>query len=290
MTHRGGELVSDILLWQNLERQLQEQIDHFPGGAGVCIHDLAAQRTLAHSGDVIFPTASTIKIHVLVQLLRRAERDEVELHEAVTLTDEMLVGGSGVLIHLDGAQAGTLSLSLLDLANLMIILSDNSATNICIDYAGGFDQVNGLLDELGLPQSRLRRKMVDQDAAKADAENVSTPQELVHLLTLLHEGQPSQWVAEQALAILKKPKRAVLNQAIPDGIEVANKPGGVPGVRCDAGLIYQPGRPYAVAVMSAFGLCSPAEQEKRMVRMAQTVHETMAVLAGSNRFGHGVFG
>lgn len=280
--------MSDTQLWQGLERRLQEQIDRFPGVAGICVGDLGAQRTLATNGDVIFPTASTIKIHVLVQLLCRAERGEIRLDEMVRLSTDTLVGGSGVLVHLDGAQEGKLALSLLDLANLMIILSDNTATNICIDRAGGFDAVNGLLRELDLPQTKLRRKMVAQAAAAANAENVSTPQELVQLLTLLHADQPSPPVAQQTLAILKKPKRAVLNQAIPPEIPVANKPGGIPRVRCDAGLVYLPQRPYAIAVMSAFGLCPPPEQEQRLVHMAQTVHETMVALASSNRFGHGV--
>lgn len=280
--------MSDTQVWQGLKRRLKAQVDEFPGVAGFCVYDILAQRTLAGNGDVLFPTASTIKIHVLVQLLRRAERGEIDLYEKASLSADVLVGGSGVLVHLDGAQDGSLSLSLLDIANLMIILSDNTATNICIDRAGGFDAVNGLLAELGLPQSKLRRKMVDQLSAAQNAENVSTPQELVRLLRLLHEGQPSAWVAEQTLAILKKPKRAVLNQAVPPEIDVANKPGGVSRVRCDAGLVYLPERPYAVAVMSTFGLCPPPEQEQRLVRMAQTIHETMAALAASNRFGHGV--
>lgn len=281
--------MSDNQLWRKLKQDLQRQVDTFPGVAGVCIHDLHAQRTMALNGDELFPTASTIKIHVLVQLLRRAASNEIDLSDQVHVSSDLLVGGSGILCHLESAQRDQLYLSLLDLAALMIMVSDNTATNICIDYAGGLDAVNALLRELDLPQTKLRRKMMDTTAARANAENISSPQELVRMLSLLEAGMPSSEVATQTLSILKKPKRDVLGRVLPPTVPLANKPGAVERTRCDAGLIYLQRRPYAIAIMSKFALCPASEQEQYLFNMAQTVYKTMQALAVSNRFGHGVY-
>ncbi len=165
------------LLWQRLQRTLTHEIEAFDGVAGIALRDLSGELALAINGDELFPTASTIKIHVLVQLLLRAERGEIDLHERITMPPPEPVLGSGVLAYLPGP----VELSLLDVATLMIIASDNTATNLCIDRAG-IDETNALLRGLGLHSTHLRRKMMDHLAAVREEENVSTPAELVQLI------------------------------------------------------------------------------------------------------------
>jgi beta-lactamase class A len=96
-------------------------------------------------------------------------------------------------------------------------------------------------------------------------------------------------VATQALEILKKPKNDFLSRVLPESVPLASKPGAVERVRCDAGLIYLPRRPYAIAIMSKFAFCSVVEQEQFLADVAQIAYETMCALAASNRFGHEVF-
>jgi hypothetical protein len=109
------------------------------------------------------------------------------------------------------------------------------------------------------------------------------------MLELLYQGKPTPGVAEQCLSILKKPKRAPLfNRAIPVGVPLANKSGGMERVRCDAGIVYLAQRPYALAVMTKSALCEPPEQERFVIDVARTVHETMAMLDNTSEFGQGI--
>jgi len=271
------------LLWQRLENALQRQISDFPGIAGVAIKELSTGQMLSINGDEIFPTASSIKIHVLTQLLVRAEAGAIDLQQRIAIQPESHVLGSGVLAYL----AGPLDLTLLDIAILMIIASDNTATNICID-AAGLAATNDLLRGLGLTETKLQRKMMDHIAAVREQENIATPNELVTMLELLHRDQPSPWVAQQALAILKKPKHGFIDRALP-GVTVANKPGWVDGAMCDVALVYLPRRPYLVAMMSKHSLCTPRQQEQFLFDLTTTIHAHMANLDMVNQYGRLVY-
>lgn len=272
------------LLWQRLEQELQRLVSDFPGVVGVAIQELTTGLTLEINADEIFPTASTIKIHVLVQLLTRAEAGEIDLQQRVAVSPDGHVLGSGVLAYLSGPVA----LTLRDLAILMIIASDNTATNLCID-AAGLAETNALIQRLGLSQTRLQRKMMDHLAAVREQENIATPNELVRLFHLLYEGQPSPWVAQQALEILKKPKHGFIDRALPSTVAVANKPGWVDGVMCDAALVELPRRPYLVALMTKHGMVNPLAQEQFLFTLAQTIHSHLVNLDGSNRYGRLVY-
>ena len=271
--------MSKSLLWERLERALARSVEEFQGVAGVSVKDLSSGLSLSVNGDEEFPTASTIKIHVLTQLLVRAERGEVDLDSRITVTPEMRIGGSSVLSQLHG----DIELTALNLAMLMVTVSDNTATNLCIDMAG-MDQTNALLRELGLKKTTLRRRMFDIEAIARGDENVATPNECVAMLAMLHEGKPSPGVARRCLEILKSPKQSALTRALPD-LPIANKPGYMGRVYCDAGIVYLPERPYAVAVMTTFGLSEHLEQERSVIDMVREIHRTMEAIAETNYLG-----
>ena len=275
--------MSSTLLWQRLEERVARKVGKFAGVAGVAVKDLAGGQTLSINGDEVFPTASTIKIHVLTQLLARAERGELDINDTMRITREMHVPGSGVLASMER----DVELSILDVAVLMIIVSDNTATNLCIDMAG-IEGTNALLRDLGLTKTMLRRKMQDKAAVARNDENVSTPAECVAMLEHLQAGRPSPWVAEQCLSIIKKSKASPLSQVIPTGVPLANKPGGMDRVRCDAGIVYLPNRPYAIAVMTKFALGTVQQQDRFIVDVAGAVHNTMVALDSTNDYGLGV--
>lgn len=276
--------MTNMAIWKRLEAQVGGMVAEFPGVAGVCVKDLARGDGFSIRGEEVFPTASTIKIHVLTRLLLLAERGEFDLDQVVRVQPEMRTLGSGVLTYLEGQ----VELSAFDIAILMIIVSDNTATNLCIDWAG-VEGTNALLRELRLTETTLRRKMQDRQAIAQGRENVATPDECVAMMELLYQGKPTPRVAEQCLAILKKPKSAPLfNRAIPVGVPLANKPGGMERVRCDAGIVYLERRPYAMAVMTKFALCEPPEQERFVIDVARRVHETMAMLDSTSDFGQGI--
>ena len=275
--------MSNSWLWHRLHDRIGSLVEDYAGVAGVCVKDLNSGQRIAVRGDEEFPTASTIKIHVLTRLLIRVEKGELDLDQMIHLTPQQFVPGSGIITYLEGP----LSFSLLDIAILMIVLSDNTATNLCIDLAG-IDETNAMLRELGMKQTTLRRKMQDMASVARNHENIATPAECVDMLELLYQGKPSTFVSERCLSILKKPKNGSLNKALPATIPLANKPGGMERVRCDAGVVYLPRRPYAIAVMTKFGLAEPLALERIIIDVARLVHETMVALDTSSDYGQGI--
>jgi len=236
-----------MLLKEKLEYNLKLVAKNFPGVMGIGIKDLEKGDEIFVNGDEIFPIGSSIKIPILIEFFKKAEAGLIKPEAQLTLQEKHMVGGSGVLQEL---QPGQVTMPLLDYATLMITVSDNVATNILIDLVT-MEDVNRTLTHLGLEKTKLQRKMIDLEAAKAGRENVSIPKEMIKLMDLLYKGETlSQYVRENTLRIMKKPKQAVIRASVPDNIAVADKPGGVEGVSCDIGMVFLPRRPYAIAVMT----------------------------------------
>src|SRR5262249_26011586 len=148
----------------------------------VSIQDRKTGSTIDLRADELFPTASSIKPAVLLELYHQAEAGGVDL-QATTTPPTPRVGGGGVL----EALGDHVSLTWHDLAVLMMVWSDNEATNVLIRRVG-MDAVNRRLDGLGLPRTRLRRQMMDLEAARRGEENVTTPSELRRLLEAVEDG------------------------------------------------------------------------------------------------------
>ncbi len=272
------------LLWQKLEQQLVVRAKDFPGVAGIALRDVTEGLTIQINADEIFPTASTIKLHVLTKLLQRAEAGEIDLDELIAIDPADHVLGSGVIAYLQGP----LTFSLRDLATLMMIASDNTATNLCMERAG-IAETNSLLRALGLTQTTLRRKMMDDIAAIREQENIATPTELVAMLDLLRQGQPSPAVATQTLAVMQKHNYGFIDRGVPAPICVANKPGWIEGAMCDAALVYLPRRPYLLAIMTKYARCSAVVQENFIVDVSTLVFATLQTLDRSSSYGRTVY-
>jgi beta-lactamase class A len=114
----------------------------------------------------------------------------------------------------------------------------------------GLESVNGLLQELGLKQTRLRRKMLDVDAARAGRENTATPRELLELLGKLQRGELLDAAhTKDCISVLGTPKHSYLR--LPEEVRIATKTGSLEGVRAEAGLVFATRRPFAIVVMTA---------------------------------------
>jgi beta-lactamase class A len=230
-----------------LERQLETEAASVDGVVGYTVLDLTSGERFGRLQDEQFPTASTIKLTILYELFRQADEGKLRLDEPRALERRHVVGGSGILDELTAA-----TMPLRDFATLMILLSDNTATNLLID-AVGMQNVNQRMSGLGLSKTLLRRRMIDLDAARRGDENVSTPAEIARLLDVIHRGEGLTAESHQGLlAILKKPKSTPLRAGVPPGIEVANKPGGLEGVAVDAGIVYLERRPYILVMMTTY--------------------------------------
>jgi len=237
------------LLFQKLESTIQDADKSLDGVMGVYAIDLTTGNTIASNADEIFPTASTIKIAILAELFHQAQQGKLNLSDIYTLKSSDLVGGSGIS---SAFTPGVTKLTLRDLAALMISVSDNSMTNVIIDRIG-IDNVNALLDSLGLSHTRLRRKMMDIKAAAEGRENTSTPHEMSQLLEALYRGEVlNKQFTEDFFNLLSIHKESYLPRLLPEDLRVANKPGELEGVRNDCGIVFTGKRPYALCVMSTY--------------------------------------
>lgn len=260
-------------LWAKLGARVEAVDRSLDGVLGVAVKDLESGAVLELRPNAVFPQASSIKLAILYELYRQADEGRLDLAQVVT-PGLPRVGGAGVLQLL----SGKVSLTLRDLAVLMFGWSDNEATNLLIDRVG-LENVNRRLRDLGLPHTTLARRMMDLEAAKAGRENLSTPVEMRTLLEALHAGRGlSPESARDLLALAATPKDSALRQPLPSGLRVADKPGALEGVRCASGLVYVPGRPYAIAVMTAY-LKRDADGETAIAEISAAVYETIDRLA-----------
>ncbi len=271
-------------LERELTRRFQQRLDSIaantPGVVGIAVRDLTTDAVFAVNDTIAFPQASAIKIAVLLELVRQADTGELSLDERVVQGTASQVGGSGVLLHFaDGGSA----LSLHDLAVLMIVLSDNTATNILIERVG-MERVNQTLDGLGLHGIRLRRLMIRPQESAAGNENVATPRDATRLMTLLGrcELPMSRESCDTMRGILELPKNGPLAGVTPGDVPVAWKPGSLQGVSTSWALVRLRGRPYALAAMVTFGDARAGDAVREVARAA---HDHFGMLAASSPYG-----
>jgi beta-lactamase class A len=237
------------VLWQKLEATVHEIDQHLDGVMGVAIEDLnTGEQFFLHENEV-FAQASSIKIAVLGNLYLQVQQGKLKLTDLYTVQAYDLVPDSDIM---GGLTPGVTRITLRDLATMMVAVSDNSATNVLIDRVG-VDNVNAMLDALGLKHTRLRRKMMDLDAAKQGRENISTPREMMLLLdAIYHDKVLNKETASDFFKMLSTNKESWIPRDLPADVKSANKPGSLEGVRNDSGIVFVEGRPYVICVMTAF--------------------------------------
>src|SRR5437660_3597212 len=145
--------------------------DALDGVLGVASIDLSSGRTFSYNADAVFPTASSIKIPIMIQLFRDERAGKFSFGDKATLGPKDNAGGSGGPLQ-KALDKGPVTVTIRELLEDMLQYSDNSATNRLIDMVG-MDRVNALIREFGLERTRLRRKMMDTAAAARGDENVS---------------------------------------------------------------------------------------------------------------------
>jgi beta-lactamase class A len=239
----------DDLLWKKLEARVVAAVDNFDGVMGVAILDLTDGRAILRNADRVFPTASSIKIAILLELYRQDQNDKAKLNDIYTFDPKDLVEDSQILA---GLTPSVTRVTNRDLAQFMVAVSDNAAANVLIDRLG-MQNVNATLHSLGLTKTMLRRKMMDVAAAKRGDENVSTPQEMARLLEAIYKGKAlNKELTDTLMKQLKTLKKdSWLSTDLPADVEVADKPGSLEGVRTDSGIIFAKNRPFAISVMTS---------------------------------------
>jgi beta-lactamase class A len=226
------------------------------GKVAVAVKHLGNGETFYHDEDEEMPTASLIKFMIMLEVYLQVSEGKVKLDDKLTLRKADMVPGSGILTY--HFSEGT-TFSLRDATRLMIVFSDNTATNMVLDHIG-LPSTNKRLEGWGYPKTKLNAKVflgaktsLDPERTKKFGLGSTTARETVLLLEKVHQGNVvSPEVCKEMLGHMKKcDDKLKLRRFLPEGIEIAHKSGTVSDARTDAGILYLPGGPVAVCVLTA---------------------------------------
>lgn len=233
--------------------------------AGVAVWHIESGGRLDVGGDVPFPMASTFKIPILATACKQLADGAINLEARVQLADEDKSMGSGILPYFESGLSPTVG----DLLTLMIIISDNTATDIMVDYLGGAGVIEGYMHELGLsdiffkwnckellrqafppevadlPLEELVKWTTENDIrrdglvfSKGAENNVSTAKAMNELLHLMYGDLFPEEVRAVAFDILRKQQFTHrIARFLPLGTKIASKTGTIGGIRNDCGII-----------------------------------------------------
>jgi beta-lactamase class A len=275
------------VLWQRLESTIDRVAQELDGVMGVAIEDLNSGQKAFRREDEVFPQASTIKVAVLAELYHQNQQSLQGVPGKAKLPDTYTVQASDLVADSDimgGLTPGVSRVTNRDLATMVVAVSDNSATNVLIDRVG-MDNVNALLDNLGLTHTRLRRKMMDIKAAGEGRENVSTPREMLSLLEQIYRGKVvNKELTDDLITVLSTHKESWIARNLPEGLRVADKTGELEGVRNDCGVVLVPNRPYIFCVMTTY-LSKERDGEEAISRISTAAYSMFDRMARASEYG-----
>ena len=276
-----GQQNKQKVLWQKLQDEIHSIDKHLDGVLGLGVKDLTSGEEFLINGDEVMPQASSIKIAVLAELYRQAGQNKLKLIDEYVVRKEDLVPGSNIML---GLTPGVTRITLRDLATMMVAVSDNSATNVLIERVG-MENVNSMLEGLGLHATRLRRKMMDLKAASEGRENVSTPREMMALLEAIYRGKLlGTGMKDDFFKILSTPKESSMLQGLPEDAVAANKPGELEAVRNDSGVVFVKNRPYVLCVMTTY-LKDEKEGAAAIRKIAQLTYSYFDRVGRASEYG-----
>ena len=266
-----------------LESNIQRVIRSVNATWGIYIKCLETGEEVAINADQQMDTMSVIKLPLMAEAFRQIGAGKFALSDRVALTDAAKRSGTGIIRTLDaGAQ-----LTVKDLLTLMVIVSDNTATDLIFDKVGGVEPVNRLMDEWGLKSTRalgtadawfkaLRATPGGAEAFYRAGKNPfgwSSPHDMGKLLEKMEKGEAvSKSASQQMLQIMRG---QVYSSRLPryvDGYRIPHKTGDfLPYVGNDVGVLEGRGRNIVISVFTANHFGEGAALEDAIGRVAELV-------------------
>ncbi|WP_454084234.1 serine hydrolase [Georgenia sp. Marseille-Q6866] len=273
----GAASAEPLQSWDGLQGRLDAVVaDAADAGVtlSVTVTDLAGGydgAALVAGKDEQVKAASIIKLPLLATLMADVDAGELDLDQNVTIPagDPNIVGGSGTLK--DGQFP--LDITVAELMELMVQVSDNTATNVLIDLAGGFDAVNDYVEALGFEDLHLGRKMI-HPASPPLQENYISAEEVTELVTLLWEGQTlSADSSEHIIDLMRGQLVDTKFGAVIPRVHLANKTGELADVSHDSGIVLLPGRELAFTTTTSFADLPREEADVFVQETARVVYD-----------------
>jgi beta-lactamase class A len=283
--------------------EIERLADATGGVVGVSATQLATGRHIGHREDEPFPTASVIKLPLLVTLHEDAIAGRIDLAERAAYRGETKVAGSGVLQYLDDGLNPTLR----DLSVLMMSVSDNTATDLLFERVGKA-RLEAAMDRLGLPSIRapfnireMLMELVDMDHTKPggddelrrllrisagsggrsmipDQADRTTPADMCRLLELIESRAIlDDRSCVEIIELMKRIQSATrIPGLLPKGTVVAHKTGSYRRLRNDVGIVYAPNGPYAVALFARELVRDNVDDDGSLARISLAIYQEFA--------------
>lgn len=235
-----------------LEQRLAAEVGQFKGKVNLFAKNLDTGASFSLAGDEPVQTASTIKVAIMIEAFARVAEQKAKWTDELVLTKEKKVGGSGILPEF----ADGLRLTLRDAVTLMMVLSDNTATNLVIDTFGA-DAVNARMDSIGLKDTRLMRRVFGggesvegrKEENKRFGLGRTSLREMVVLLEKLERGDVINAASSKEMLDLMKREQGTNGIWRPQWrVPKATKSGALDALRSNVGIIYHPRGRIALAI------------------------------------------
>src|SRR2546423_12604222 len=228
---------------QSLDSQIRAEISPFKGKVFVFAKNLDTGQTYSYNGDERVRTASTIKVAVMIEAFARVAEGHAKWTDELVLTKAARYGGSGILPELSDG----LRLTLQDSVRLMMLLSDNTATNMVLDYLTT-DAVNERMNSLGFKATRIMRRVGGGgeskegklgDNLKRFGLGATTPHEMVQIMEKIERGEiVSKETSKEMIDLMKREQaRYAIGRDMPD-VPMASKYGALDALRSCVAILY----------------------------------------------------
>jgi len=232
--------------WRSLDEAVARKCEEFRGEVCVVIKDMDRGWEIAFNKDLLLPSASLLKVPVMASFFYAERKGEIVLKRQLTLEDKDKVGGSGKLQY---RPSGT-KIAIADLIEMMITISDNTATNMLIELLG-FAYLEERFNDFGLKNTNLARLMMDMKSRDKGIENYTTARDVALIFDKIYSGELiTRQISMRCLEILKRQKsRNRIPQRLPKGTVVAHKTGLENGICHDAGIAFTDNGDFLICVL-----------------------------------------
>jgi beta-lactamase class A len=258
---------------KKLQHQIESLIQGFRGDIGVYVHDLKKNRVVAVHADTVFPTASMVKVPIMIGVMDKISKKELDYHQSLTYKDSLLYEGVDIL----GSFKNNEKIDLSKVMMLMLTTSDNTASLWLQSLAGTGTRINQLMDSLGFPNTKVNSRTPGrEEIRKIYGWGQTTPREMA---TLFEKIAARKILSDSASdKMLKLLGRNYWDEeglsAIPAGVFVASKNGAVNASRSE--VIYVQGE----GVNYVFCVCTKNNQDQSWTpsNEAWTITRKLSVL------------
>lgn len=241
---------------RQLKQEIRGLVEQQPDlTTGLFFLNPETQEFVTHRGSETFPAASMIKLPVLIAFFQDVDNGKIQLDEELVMRPDLIVGEAGAMQY----DEPNSRYEALQVADWMITISDNTATNMIIDRLGGQDVLNQRFEEWGMPQTKIKQPLPDLEGM-----NTMSPKDIAVLMGKVSQGEIlTAHSRDRALEILRHTvTNTLLPQGIGEGALIAHKTGDIGMAVGDAGLIDMPnGQRYVAGVVVKRPHNDPRAQE-----------------------------